>query len=82
MTLYQTPTGFAIVCGGRVAKPVAKCWEDGCERRGWFQCDEPIGLPVGLDPSEQGYCDRPMCVHHRVNRGVETDYCREHVPQC
>ena len=30
--------------------------------------------------SDTATCDRLLCVQHRVNRGVNVDYCRDHVP--
>ena len=54
-----------FMCGpGASSGAPQKCWE--CHRPGISLCDW-IG------------CDRPMCDFHRHNRGVEIDFCGEHV---
>ena len=78
MTIKRTRTGYVIVCGpAMIHKALPGCWE--CGRPAPFLCDREVGLPVGLDPSEPNLCSRPLCVHHRTNRGVEIDYCKDHV---
>jgi len=72
--------GSAIICGPRRSKP-KKCFY--CTRPSGWLCDLPIGLPVGLDPSEQRVCDRSICVDHRVVQyvgalGETVDWCAQH----
>lgn len=68
------PNGYAIICGPR--RKQQKCFY--CEKPSSWLCDLPIGLPVGLDPSEQGVCDRPICSDHRLQRGANIDWCAIH----
>lgn len=70
------PNGYAIICGRGRIRP-KKCFY--CPKPSGWLCDLPIGLPVGLDPSEQRTCDRNLCADHRVNQGPEIDWCLAHV---
>ena len=71
MTIKRTETGYMIMCGPGNQTPKL-CWEQGCNRQSVALCDRTM--------SDTATCDRPLCVQHRVNRGVNVDYCRDHVP--
>jgi len=64
--VVQTLNGAAIICSRGFRGVSPPCWE--CPRPGIFLCDGLTGLAT---------CDRRLCVHHRVNAGIEVDFCRD-----
>ena len=72
--ILQFPDGGSAIVHG--SKPMTACI---CKAKLSISlCDYPVGLPVGLDPSEQPACDVPLCADCRTHIEPDTDYCPKH----
>ena len=74
-TIHLPGSGYAIVCGPHVRRPIRRCMVCNCPDTLCTMklCDGPRD---GGKPGQT--CDAPVCVDHARHVEPDTDYCPAH----